>query len=83
MRAFRIAEAFVGRSVAELERSFAPAKVFVERIRRGTELLDAAPESVLRSGDHVAVGARRHVLLAPQARPSGRRWRTGRSSTSP
>ena len=67
VRAFRIDDAFAGRSVADLEGSFAPAKVFVDRIRRGTEILEAAPQVVLRSGDHVAVGARRHVLLAPHS----------------
>ncbi|HVQ31790.1 MAG TPA: aspartate-alanine antiporter [Vicinamibacteria bacterium] len=67
VRAFRIAEAFVGRSVADLERAFAPAKVYVERIRRGTEMLEAGPQALLRTGDHVAVAARRHVLLPPHA----------------
>ena len=65
VRAYRIDDTLAGRSVDDLERAFAPAKVFVQRICRGGEMLDAAPQVVLRPGDHVAVAARRHVLLAP------------------
>jgi putative transport protein len=67
VRAFRIPGAFAGRTVEDVERSFAPARVFVQRIRRGEQLIDAAPDSILRSGDVAAVGARRHVLLAEGA----------------
>jgi putative transport protein len=63
-RAFRVPAAFVGRSVAEVEQSFAPNRVLVERIRRGNEILEAEPETVLQGGDLVVFGARRHVLLA-------------------
>ena len=45
------------------ERSASPERVFVERIRRGAELIDATPETVLQSGDVVAIAARRRVLL--------------------
>ena len=65
VRAFRIREALAGRRVAEVEGSFAPARVFIQRIRRDLELLDAHPEEILRSGDCVVVAARRSVLLAP------------------
>ena len=63
IRAYRLADAAAGRTVADLERSASPERVFVERIRRGAELLDATPETVLQSGDVVAIGARRRVLL--------------------
>jgi putative transport protein len=64
LRAYRIPDAMAERTVAEVERSFAPARVFAGRLRRGSEILEAAPEAVLRRGDVVAFGARRHVLLA-------------------
>jgi putative transport protein len=65
VRAYRVAGApLEGRSVAHVEKSFAPERVFIERIRRGDEFLDAAPDTVLRSGDVLAVSARRRVLLA-------------------
>ena len=64
IRAFRLAESAVGRTVADLERSASPERLFVERIRRGAELLEAAPDAVLQSNDVVAIGARRRVLLS-------------------
>jgi putative transport protein len=63
LRAYRIPDSLAGRTVADVERSFAPARVFVQRVRRGEEILDGAPGVVLRPGDAVVVGARRHVLL--------------------
>jgi putative transport protein len=70
VRAYRVPDAFAARRVSELERSFAPDRVFLQRIRRGGELLDGKPETVLEKGDVVAVAARRHVLLA-EGRPFG------------
>ena len=64
IRAYRLDDAAGGRTVAALERSASPERVFVERIRRGAELIDASPESVLQSGDVVAIAARRRVLLS-------------------
>ena len=62
-RAYRIDEArWAGRRVSEFEESFAPERVFVERIRRGRQLIDAGPETVLQRGDDVALAARRKVL---------------------
>jgi putative transport protein len=63
IRAYRLADVAAGRTVADLERSASPDRVFVERIRRGAELMDATPKTVLQSGDVVAVAARRRVLL--------------------
>jgi len=63
LRAYRIDDAaWADRSVGELEKSLAPERVFVEQIHRGGEILEAAPETVLRRGDAVAVAARRRVL---------------------
>jgi len=62
-RAYRLAGTIPHRTVAELERSAEPERVFVERIRRGAELLAAAPETPLRPGDVLAITARRRVIL--------------------
>src|SRR5262249_22324971 len=63
VRAYRLADAWFGRKVAELERSFANDRVFVQRIHRGGDLLKAEPNTVLAAGDTVALSARRRVLV--------------------
>ena len=64
IRACRLDDAWAGRTVADVEHAASPERLFVERIRRGAELMDAPPETVLQSGDIIAVAARRRVLLA-------------------
>ncbi len=63
IRAYRAGPAAAGRTVADFERTEDSERVFVERVRRGTEFIDATPETVLQSGDVVAIAARRRVLL--------------------
>jgi putative transport protein len=68
LRAYRIdGGPFAGRSIADAEASFAPDRVFVERLRRGGRILEVTPGTVLRAGDVVAVAARRRVLAGGQA----------------
>jgi putative transport protein len=64
IRAYRLDDAAAGRTAADLERFGGPERLFVERIRRGAELIDATAGTVLRSGDVIAVAARRRVLLS-------------------
>jgi len=63
IRAYRLADVFASRRIADVEKSFVPERVFIERIRRDSTLLDAAPDMLLHVGDVVAVIARRRVLL--------------------
>jgi putative transport protein len=64
VRAMRLpAGPMAGQTVEALEKAFAPDRVFVERIRRGTEILEAAPGSVVEAGDVLAIAARRQVFL--------------------
>ncbi len=71
LRAYRITDApYVGRSVADLESSFAPERVFAQRIRRGGGILTPLPDTVIQAGDVVAVAARRSFLLT-QTIPAG------------
>jgi putative transport protein len=70
VRAFRIPDTWDGLRVKEVEGSFAPARVFVQRARREGALLELGPDTILRKGDVVGVGARRHVLLG-EGRPFG------------
>ena len=59
----RVLDGLAGRTVGEVERSLAPARVFVQRIRRGAALLETGPDTVFRPGDVAVVAAPRHVLL--------------------
>jgi putative transport protein len=64
IRAYQLADVSGGRTVADLERAASPERVFVERIRRGPDLLEGTPGTVLELGDVIAIAARRRVLLS-------------------
>jgi len=65
LRAYRIdGAAWAGRTVADLEKSFAPERVFVERIRHRGQIQEATPETVLRDGDALVLAARRRLLVS-------------------
>jgi putative transport protein len=63
IRAYRLADVFASHRISDLEKSFAPERMFVERIRRNSKFVDATPDTVLHVGDVVAVLARRRLLL--------------------
>ncbi len=65
VRALRLGDGpLTGRPVSQLEKAFAPARVFVERIRRGDQIIDPTPDALLHAGDVVAVAARRSVFVS-------------------
>jgi putative transport protein len=64
VRAYRVDESLAGRTVAEVERSFAPERVFLQRIRRGAATREGTPDTVLERGDVAAFVARRPVILS-------------------
>jgi putative transport protein len=65
LRAYRLdGAAWAGRTVAELEKSFAPERVFVERIRHRGKIQEATPETVLSDGDALVLAARRRLLVS-------------------
>jgi putative transport protein len=69
LRTYRLADGpFANGTVAALEKAAAPDRVFVARIRREGEIIESAPDTVLRSGDVIAIAARRRVILADPAR---------------
>jgi putative transport protein len=69
MRAYSIPAHLAGKSVKELEESFGSARVFVERVRRGS-ILEAQPELVLRERDRIVLSGRHEALVAA-ANPLG------------
>ncbi len=65
LRAFRIAAdgLSVGKTVQEAEALLPEQRVFVLRLRRGNKLLDATSDTVIKTGDIVAIAGRRDVLV--------------------
>ncbi len=64
VRAFQLGFGWTGRSVRDFEESFPDERVFVQRIRRGRDVVDATAETSLADGDTIAVMARRHVFFS-------------------
>jgi putative transport protein len=67
IRAFRIEATWSNRSVGDLESSSLPGRVYVLRLRRGGQILEATPETVFRAEDVVAIAARRHLFFVADA----------------
>lgn len=62
VRAYRVANpSLVNRSIAELEALPRDARVFIVRVRRGGQILDAVPDLVIREGDVIAIIGRQEV----------------------
>ncbi len=66
LRSYRVdpAARVVGRTIAEVEGMVPEARLFVERVRRGEQILEATGELVLLAGDVIAVGGKREVLMS-------------------
>lgn len=64
-RAYRVPDAApaAGLKVREVEGRSKIARLFVLRIRRGGELVEATPDTVIQIGDVVAVSGRREALV--------------------
>jgi putative transport protein len=65
LRAFRVKEGgpVVGKTAQEAEALLPEQRVFVQRIRRGGQVMDATADTVIQSGDVVALAGRREVLV--------------------
>ena len=48
----------------EAERLVPEQRVFIQRIRRGADIMDATSDTTIQSGDIVAVAGRRDVLTS-------------------
>jgi putative transport protein len=65
LRAFRVRNdgPVVGKTAQETEALLPENRVFVQRIRRGGQIMDATSETVIQAGDVVALSGRRDVLV--------------------
>lgn len=65
LRAYRVVAQGVaaGKTVAQLEQMALPARVFIERVRRGDKIIDATPEMTLQVDDVAAIAGERAVLV--------------------
>jgi putative transport protein len=66
LRAFRVKQSgpVVGKTALQAESLIPDQRVFVQRIRRGGEIMDATADTVIQAGDVVAVAGRRDVLVS-------------------
>jgi len=62
-RAYKINDKLAGKTVGEVEASFGQYRVFIERLRRGGQIMDADPEMRLERGDIVSLGGRHEALV--------------------
>lgn len=66
LRAFRVKEGglAVGKTAQQAEALLPEQRVFVQRIRRGGQIIDATADMVIEAGDVLAVAGRRDVLVS-------------------
>src|SRR5687768_9624240 len=64
-RAYRVAadSRAAGMTVRAAERLAAKSRLFIHRLRRGDDLLDAGGDVTIRAGDVLAIGGRRETLV--------------------
>ena len=66
VRAYGVPARLDGRTVTEVERSFAPARVFAERLRTPEGIVDPTPSTVLRTGQVLALSGRLATQVGPE-----------------
>jgi len=73
VRAFAIdaGSRWVGKSVADLEASVGGARIFVERLRKGEQVLDSDGHTLMRAGDAVAISGPRKTIVEVVEFPGG------------
>jgi putative transport protein len=66
LRAYRVGQdaRIAGMSAEEAERLVPEERVYITRIRRGADIMDATSDTTIRAGDVVAVSGRRDVLTS-------------------
>jgi putative transport protein len=62
-RSYVVPEGFEGKTAAQFEQTFAPARVFVERVRTAHGVIDAEPDTVLHTGSRVTLSGPSELLV--------------------
>ena len=65
LRAYRLAEnsPLIGLTVAAAEARVPEHRLFIQRLRQGDRIFEAAPDMTLRTGDVIAISGRREVMV--------------------
>jgi putative transport protein len=65
LRAYRVKDGgpVVGKTAQQAEALVPNQRVFIERVRRGGQIIEAGPDTIIQAGDIVAVAGRREVLV--------------------
>jgi putative transport protein len=63
-RAYKVKDSLSGKTIADVEALFGGDRVFIERIRRDGQVMDADPTTVLKAGDVVGAAGRHEVMVA-------------------
>jgi putative transport protein len=65
LRAYRVREGaqIVGKTAQEAEALLPDQRVFVQRLRRGNQIINATADTIIRAGDVIAVAGRSEVLV--------------------
>jgi putative transport protein len=64
IRAYQVKEEkWIGRKVGEIESSFQDIRIFIQRIRHDGQIIEPVSETIIQSGDIMAVMARRTVIV--------------------
>ena len=65
LRAYRVKDGgpVVGKTAQQAEALVPNQRVFIERVRRGGQVIEAGPDTIIQAGDVVAVAGRREVLV--------------------
>ena len=65
VRAYAVPARLDGRTVAEVEHSFSPARVYAERLRTREGIVDPTPSTILRAAHIIAVSGRQAAHVDP------------------
>jgi len=64
VRAYRLPQSLAGRTVSAVENLCTSGRVTIERLRRGSALVDVTPTTPLEADDVIAIGGRRPAVIA-------------------